>query len=68
MNIAKLRNDHRWSQQQLAERVDVDDSTVQRWESGRVVPDGADIFKLSIAFGVSTDAIYAGLPRYRHLE
>lgn len=63
MNIAKMRNARDWSQEKLAERVDVDDSTVERWEYGSVVPCGLDVLKLAVVFGVGTDAIYDGLPR-----
>ena len=63
MNICALRIGHDWSQNELCAKVDVDISTVQRWECGCVVPDGFDVYKLSIAFGVGTDAIYKGLPK-----
>jgi len=63
MNICNLRRKHDWNQEELAEKADVDDSTVQRWECGSVVPCGFDVYTLSVAFGVSTDAIYEGLPK-----
>ncbi len=62
-NIAKLRNDHGWNQEKLAERTDVAETTVQRWECGHWVPNGFDVCKLAVVFEVSTEAIFAGLPR-----
>lgn len=62
-NIAQLRGGCGWSQEKLAARAEVDASTVQRWECGERVPCGVDIYKLSLALGVSADEIFAGLPK-----
>jgi DNA-binding transcriptional regulator YiaG len=40
MTIYRLGDALRWSQQVLAEKVDADVTTAQRWESGGVAPCG----------------------------
>ena len=63
MNICRLRVRLDWTQQKLADEMEVDLSTVQRHESGRVLPNGFDLLKLSIALNVGIEEIYHGLPR-----
>lgn len=63
MTIYRLGDALRWSQQVLAEKADADVTTVQHWESGGVAPCGVDLYNLSLAFSVATDAIYAEVPK-----
>ncbi len=44
-----------WSQEELAERVDVTRQSVSKWESGLSVPDLDKIVQLSKLFGVTCD-------------
>ncbi len=62
-NISRMYQERGWSQEDLAKFAEVEVSTVQRWISGEAVPCGMSMYKLSLAFGVSADAIYKGLPR-----
>lgn len=39
MNIRLLRKKHKWSQEQLAEKVGVSRQTVAKWENEEVLPD-----------------------------
>lgn len=45
MNIRVLRKKHKFSQEQLAEKVNVSRQTVAKWENGEALP---DIFKCKI--------------------
>ncbi len=53
--IMKLRKQNGWSQEDLAERLDVSRQSVSKWESAQSVPDLSKVVKLSEVFNVSTD-------------
>ncbi|BES66113.1 helix-turn-helix transcriptional regulator [Gottschalkiaceae bacterium SANA] len=53
--IIKLRKQFGWSQEALAERMNVSRQSVSKWESANSIPDLNKIIMLSEIFGVSTD-------------
>ncbi len=53
--IMTLRKKQGWSQEDLADRLDISRQSVSKWESGASVPDLDKIVNLSVLFGVSTD-------------
>lgn len=53
--IVQLRKQQGWSQEELAERLDVSRQSVSKWESGTSIPDINKILQLSEIFGVTTD-------------
>ena len=53
--IIKLRKMNGWSQEELAEKMDVSRQAVSKWESAQSAPDLEKILQLSYLFGVSTD-------------
>lgn len=53
--IIKLRKGHGWSQDDLAEQMDVSRQSVSKWENGESQPDINKILRLSEIFSVSTD-------------
>ena len=53
--IIELRKKNGWSQEELADMLDVSRQSVSKWESAQSVPDMNKILKLSEVFGVSTD-------------
>lgn len=53
--IIKLRKQQGWSQEDLAEKLNVSRQSVSKWESTVSIPDMDKILKLSKLFGVSTD-------------
>ncbi len=53
--IILLRKKMGWSQEQLAEQLDISRQSVSKWESGASIPDLDKIVKLSKLLGVSTD-------------
>ena len=52
--IALLRQQG-WSQEELAEKMDVSRQSVSKWESSQSMPDLSKLLQLSELFGVSTD-------------
>lgn len=50
-----LRKKAGWSQEELAERMDVTRQSVSKWEGAQSIPDIEKIIRLSELFGVSTD-------------
>ena len=53
--IMTLRRQQGWSQETLAEKLDVTRQSVSKWESAQSVPDLDKILALSELFGVTTD-------------
>lgn len=53
--IVELRKKNGWSQEELAERLEVSRQAVSKWESAQSVPDMNRVLQLSNVFGVSTD-------------
>jgi transcriptional regulator with XRE-family HTH domain len=53
--IINLRKSHGWSQEELAERLNVSRQSVSKWESGISNPDLDKSVTMSTLFGVSTD-------------
>ena len=53
--IIELRKKAGWSQEELAEKLDVSRQSVSKWESAQSMPDMNRILMLSEVFGVSTD-------------
>ena len=53
--IIDLRKKNGWSQEELADRLEVSRQSVSKWEGALSVPDMNKILKLSEVFGVSTD-------------
>ena len=50
-----LRKKSGWSQEDLAERLDISRQSVSKWESGASIPDLERIVNMSQLFGVTTD-------------
>lgn len=53
--IARLRKRNGWSQEELAEKINVSRQAVSKWESAQTVPDLEKILTLGNLFGVTTD-------------
>jgi len=53
--IIKFRKKFGWSQEELAEKMNVSRQSISKWESARSIPDLNKIIMLSEIFGVSTD-------------
>lgn len=55
--ILTLRKSRNWTQDQLAEQLDVSRQTISKWESGQSLPELDKIIALSEVFNVSTDCL-----------
>lgn len=53
--IIMLRKRMNWSQEELAEKLNISRQSVSKWEVGATIPDLDKILKMSELFGVSTD-------------
>ncbi|MBO4872026.1 MAG: helix-turn-helix transcriptional regulator [Lachnospiraceae bacterium] len=53
--IIELRKKNGWSQEELADVLNVSRQSVSKWESAQSIPDMNRILKMSEVFGVSTD-------------
>ncbi len=53
--LIDLRKKNGWSQEELADKMDVSRQSVSKWESAQAVPSIDKILQLSQLFGVSTD-------------
>lgn len=53
--IIRLRKKNGWSQEELAEKMEVSRQAVSKWEGAQTIPDIEKILMLSNLFGVTTD-------------
>ena len=53
--IIRLRKKKGWSQEELADKVNVSRQAVSKWEGAQTIPDLDKILQLSALFGVTTD-------------
>ena len=65
--IKKLRKEHGFTQEELAERIGVTYQAVSKWENGYGIPDISLIVPLASVFDVSTDVLF-GIDRTTERE
>ena len=53
--IAEERKKNGWSQEELAEKLDVSRQAVSKWESAQSTPDLQKLLRMEAVIGVSTD-------------
>ena len=58
--IAKLRKENGWTQVELAQRLQVSDKAISKWESGAGLPEISQFPALARLFNVSIDYILTG--------
>lgn len=56
-NLVMLRNIHGFSQEQIAEKIDISRQAYAKWESGATVPDIEKCGRLARIYGVSLDSL-----------
>lgn len=59
--IKKLREGKRITQSELADRINVSDKSISKWETGRGYPDISVIEPLAKALGVSVIELFSGI-------
>ena len=60
--LTALRKQNGWSQEELAQRLDVSRQAVSKWEGGQAMPDLERVVRMSELFGVSTDSLLKDSP------
>ena len=55
--VRQLREEHQWTQLELANKLGVTPATVYNWERGKYEPKAGQLRALARAFGVSMDEI-----------
>ena len=58
--IAALRTQRGLTQRDLAEKLNISDKTVSRWETGRGLPDASLMLPLSETLGISVNELLSG--------
>ena len=56
--LAEQRKSRFWSQSELAEKLDVSQNSVSRWETGEAFPSQSNLQKIAELFGVTLDDIF----------
>ena len=55
--IYEYRKLNRWSQEELADKLDVSRQTVSKWEVGKAVPELEKLIKLAELFKITVDEL-----------
>ncbi len=55
--LYELRKNNNWSQEELAEKMDVSRQTVSKWESGKTIPELNKLVKLSEIYKITLDEL-----------
>lgn len=58
--IRELRKEHRMTQSQLAEKLNVTDKTISKWETGKGYPDITLLGPIADTFGISVTELISG--------
>ena len=58
--IVSLRGERGWSQEDLAQALEVSRQSVSKWETDRSVPELDKLIKLSDLFGLTLDQLVRG--------
>ena len=58
--ILKLRKEHGFTQEQLANLIPISRQAVSKWERGETIPDATTLLKLSEIFDVSVNELLCG--------
>ncbi len=58
-NLARVRKLRRWTQKELADKVNVHSSMITRWEKGQIHPKESQVSQLAEALQVSQDELFA---------
>ena len=55
--LMKLRKQNAWSQEELAEKLDVTRQTISKWELGQTTPDTENLNKIATIFGITVNEL-----------
>ncbi|AGT33517.1 XRE family transcriptional regulator [Geobacillus genomosp. 3] len=65
--LKTLRKQQRWTQEQLADKLNVSRSQISKWENGSLLPDIQSLKKLCHLFNVSADVLIGSEVQRREL-
>ncbi|MGN1275477.1 MAG: helix-turn-helix domain-containing protein [Floccifex sp.] len=57
-NLARIRKEKGWTQEDLAKQMHVVRQTISKWEKGKVVPDALTVQTLAEVLDVSVSTLY----------
>ena len=55
--LYELRKKNNWSQEDLAERMEVSRQTISKWESGKTIPELNKLVKISEIYEITLDEL-----------
>ena len=55
MNLKRLRKEHQYTQENVAEKINVSRQSIAKWENGESTPDIDSLIKLSKLYNVTLD-------------
>lgn len=55
--LRKLRRERDWTQEYVAELLDMSQGDYSRWETGRIEPSLSNIMRIAALFGVSVESL-----------
>ena len=58
--LYELRKNNNWSQEELAEKLDVSRQTISKWESNKAIPELEKLIKLSEIYNITLDELVKG--------
>lgn len=58
--LYELRKNNNWSQEELAEKLDVSRQTISKWESDKAIPELEKLIKLSEIYNITLDELVKG--------
>jgi len=62
-NIKRLRRERGMTQEQLAEKLNITNAAVSKWERGDSLPDITMLFPIADYFGISVDELMGHIER-----
>ena len=54
-NLTELRKEKKWTQAELAEKINYSDKSVSKWERGEALPDLKVLLQMAELFGVNLE-------------
>jgi len=66
-NLAKLRKEKKWTQLELAEKLNYSNKAISRWEKGEVLPDIETLNQLSELYGIELSELFETYEPKEHI-
>ena len=66
-NLVKLRKEKKWTQLELAEKLNYSNKAISRWEKGEVLPDVETLNQLSELYGIELSELFENYEPKEHI-